>query len=42
MPAAFQAVHMVLVAIYAVTLAILAVYGMYRYVQIAVCYRPSP
>jgi cellulose synthase/poly-beta-1,6-N-acetylglucosamine synthase-like glycosyltransferase len=39
MPAAFQAVHLVLVVIYVVTLAILAVYGMYRYVQIVVYYR---
>jgi cellulose synthase/poly-beta-1,6-N-acetylglucosamine synthase-like glycosyltransferase len=39
MSAAFQAVHLVMVAIYLVMLAILTLYGMYRYVQIVVYYR---
>ena len=39
MPTVLQAFHTVLVGLYISTLGILAVYGMYRYVQIIVYYR---
>ncbi len=39
MSVALQAAHIVLVSLYLVVMAILAVYGMYRYVQIVVYYR---
>src|SRR5437764_6632 len=39
MPAILHGFHFVLVALYLFTLSILAVYGMYRYVQILIYYR---